>query len=347
MIDPIKLNGRLAEVWTSLGQDASAHGHEVMRACALTFIAVIDEDQESDAAVQVLTDLMREHPSRTILVRLAAGSDALLEADVDARCWMPLGGRRQICSEEIVIRASEGTLAEVPGVILPLIVPDLPVVLFCPSVRGWRSPAFSALAAPAGRLILDTFQAPRPLEALAAVLDQSHGQQALLTDLSWTRLTRWRALLAQVFENQLYRAQIRRFTEAVVYYEGTDASRLPPTCLLLAGWLASCLGWSAEQARTRLRFEHRPAGNPGGKLGGFALSVQEEPAVRVLIRRCGASCAELRVEMGRTEPVMNRVSLTPSDPVLLLSEELGLHAADPIFAESLECAVRLGRLLEA
>src|SRR6185436_3357769 len=117
MIDPVKLSRRLDEVWTSLGQDASAHGHEVMRACALTFIAVIDEDPGADAAAQVLAELMREHPSRTILIRVAAGTDALLEAEVDARCWMPLGGRRQICSEQIVIRASEGTLAEIPGVI--------------------------------------------------------------------------------------------------------------------------------------------------------------------------------------------------------------------------------------
>ena len=345
MIDPVKLRRRLDEVWTLLSQDASAAGHEVMRACALTLIAVIDEDGGADSAAQVLAELMRGHPSRTILVRLTAGSGGELEADVDARCWMPLGGRQQICSEQIVIRASEATLGEIPGVLLPLIVPDLPVVLFCPSLRGWRSPAFAALAAPAGRLILDTFLAPQPLEALTAVLAQNQLHHALLTDLSWTRLTRWRALLAQVFENELYRAQIRRFTEAVVQYEGADALRLPPTCLLLAGWLASRLGWTPEQARSQLRFEHLPADQPAGKLDGFALAAPGEPAVRISIRRCGASSAEVRVEMGRSEPVMNRVALAPSDPVLLLGEELGIRAADPIFAESLERAVLLGRLL--
>ncbi|HYM12359.1 MAG TPA: glucose-6-phosphate dehydrogenase assembly protein OpcA, partial [Bryobacterales bacterium] len=195
MIDPEKLRRRLDEVWAGLGRQADGAGHEVMRACALTLIAAVDEEADPEAVAESLAALMREHPSRAIVVRLAAGAGDLLEADVDARCWMPFGARQQICSEQIVIRCTEETLSEVPGVILPLVVADLPVILWCASERARRSPAFAALAAPAGRLILDTFLSPDPaagLASLAAELRQ-RASARLVTDLSWTRLTRWRA----------------------------------------------------------------------------------------------------------------------------------------------------------
>src|SRR5712692_8449098 len=176
MIDPEKIRKRLDEVWTGLGRQASVESHEVMRACALTLIAVVDAGKLSEAASETLADLMRQHPSRTILVRLAAGQADVLEADVEARCWTPFGMRRQICSEVIAIDCSEKTLGDVPGVILPLVVPDLPVVLWCASDSALQSPAFATLAQPAGRIILDSRRAERPLELLASLKKLSvHG----------------------------------------------------------------------------------------------------------------------------------------------------------------------------
>jgi glucose-6-phosphate dehydrogenase assembly protein OpcA len=315
-----------------------------MRACALTLIAVVEEDGDPEGAAQGLAELMREHPSRTILVRVAGGAEAVLEADVDARCWTP-GGGRQICSEQIVLRCSESTLAEAPGVILPLLVPDLPVVLFCQSRRAARSDALGALAEPAGRIILDTFEAPGSAEALAAALDLRRRTRAVVTDLSWTRLTRWRALLAQVFENELYRAQVRYFSRAVVRYEAPERGRVPPTVLLLAGWLVSRLRWDLERVRSGLTFEHQPGAEGYGKLAAFELQSDQSPATRVVITRSSPVCGQIGVEMEGLEPVMNRVALPPSNLPLLLGEELGIRRDDPVFAESLEWAVRISREL--
>src|SRR5712692_9107112 len=176
MIDPEKIRKRLDEVWAGLGRQASAENHEVMRACALTLIAVVDAGGPSDGASETLAELMRQHPSRAILVRLAAVENDILEADVEARCWMPFGARRQICSEVIAIDCSEKTLGDVPGVILSLVVADLPVVLWCASDRARQLPAFASLAQPAGRIILDSRRAERPLELLASLKKLSvHG----------------------------------------------------------------------------------------------------------------------------------------------------------------------------
>lgn len=347
VIDPEKVRRRLDEVWLELGQKADADGHEVMRACALTLIAVVDDEGDADAIAETLAQLMHEHPSRAIVVRLAAGDAGVLEADVDARCWMPFGTRQQICSEQIVIRCSEKTLAEIPSVILPLIVPDLPVVLWSASERATRSPAFPNLAEPAGRVILDSFFSAAPLEALESLEPWLARREPRITDLSWTRLTRWRSLLAQVFENEIYRSHSRQLSEAVIRYEGVEGAAVPPTALLLAGWLAASLGWSCDESRlpAGLRFERVPAEVRPSRLRSFELRAPQPAAMRVAIARSGETCGEVRVEVAGLDPVMNRVSLPRSNALLLLGEELSVQKPDPIFERSLRCAVLIGRAL--
>lgn len=348
MIDPEKIRRRLDEVWGSLGRQADAEGHEVMRACALTLIAVVDAEDHSETIAETLAELMREHPSRAIVVRLAKGQGDALEADVEARCWMPFGQRRQICSEQIVIDCTEKTLADVPGVILPLAIADLPVVLWCASERAWRSGAFPELAEPAGRVILDTMRVGHPLELLEAMKSRRGRAPGLglIADLSWTRLTRWRSLLAQVFENELYRKQIPNFSEVVIEYEGIEGAPVPPTGLLLSGWLLSILGWRWEGGLPAgLRFCRRPADCRPARLAAFELLSHHEPVTRIAIARSGESCGEVRVEVAGLEPVRNRVSLPRSTDRLLLGEELAIYKPDPTFEQSLEWAVRVGRAL--
>lgn len=303
MIDPEQIRRRLTEVWTALGD-------EVMRACALTLLTVVDPESSPAAITQTLAELMPDHPSRAIVIHLDGAAPDCLEADVEAQCWMPFGQRRQICSEQIVIRCSEATLNQVPGVVLPLIVPDLPVVVWCASRRAWRSPAFPALAASAQRVLVDSFRIPEAFSAPGAA------------DLSWTRLTRWRALLAQIFANDLYR---RDFSSLTVHHDGPR----PPAALLFAGWLAS---------RLALRdIEFRSTGGPsGGRISGFELA--GGPA-RISILRTGDACGEVRLELAGHEPVMNRVSLSPSTDLLLVGEELSIHSPDPVYQQSREWAL--------
>lgn len=312
-IDPEALRRRLEEVWTELGRQADADGNEVTRACALTLIAVVDEDDQADAASETLAELMREYPSRDIVLRLTPGAVNLLEADVDARCWMPSGGRRQICSEQIVIRCSDETLGEVAGVIDPLLVPDLPVVLWCPSERARSLPAFQAVAEPADRIFVDSFGSPQPADALGKLrlLAEKHPQ---ISDLSWTRLTRWRALLAQVFQNELYRLQIPKFDELAVRYESREPGRIPPTALLLAGWIVSRLNWAGQRII-----------KPEGTQRNYASST-----LAVLLA-CSSSGSRQTCSPG----VCNR---SPSLPTVKAAPESPLRAQSPVAAR---CGSRL------
>jgi len=121
-----------------------------------------------------------------------------------------------------------GAVAARPAsVIRPLLLPDSPVVIWWPG----KSPANIAedeLAHLAGRRLTDASTAGRPLAALRTRAETYRPGD---TDLSWTRTTPWRALLAAALDQ--YPSKI---TSILV-----EAERNNPSADLLSAWLGSRL----------------------------------------------------------------------------------------------------------
>ena len=129
-IQPERVLRELGDLWVSLGKQAGdPDSGGVLRACAMTLVVLLDAGEDPQAVGETLALLMKEHPSRAIVVRVSAGA-ASLEARVYAQCWMPFGSRQQICCEQVEIVTPESELAEIPAAILPLAVADLPVILW-------------------------------------------------------------------------------------------------------------------------------------------------------------------------------------------------------------------------
>ena len=112
----------------------------MLRACAMTLVVVADAQEDAADSRRDAGVLMHDHPSRAIVVRVRDAEAPELEARVFAQCWMPFGQRRQICCEQIEISTLELSLADVPAVILPLVVADLPVILWCRPPRLLAQP---------------------------------------------------------------------------------------------------------------------------------------------------------------------------------------------------------------
>jgi glucose-6-phosphate dehydrogenase assembly protein OpcA len=190
----------------------------------LTLIIVCDEDGYGEA-LKASTEAGREHPSRILLVVTSHGRQPSLDAEVRIGEGMP--------GEVVIVRMQGAVAAHSASVIRPLLLPDSPVVIWWPG----KSPSdlgSDDLAQLAVRRLTDAAQASRPHAALAA-----RGENYLPgdTDLSWTRLTPWRALLAASLDQ--YPAKIR---SAVV-----EAERNNPSADLLAAWLRSGLKVEVER----------------------------------------------------------------------------------------------------
>src|ERR1700724_1168132 len=216
-IQPDRILKELSELWVSFGKQNGDDSSGVLRACAMTLVVLAEAGEDANEVGETLAALMREHPSRAIVVRVSDSEEPALEARVFTQCWMPFGQRRQICCEQIEISASSSSLADVPAVILPLVVADLPVILWSRPPRLLSSPAWRDLSRIATKVIIDSAPFPDRREALQR-LSRATSSGLLLADLAWTRLTRWRELIAQIFENPVYFSHLPSITAVTVYH---------------------------------------------------------------------------------------------------------------------------------
>ncbi len=326
-ISPDKILKELAQLWVDSGkQGQSEAGAGVLRACSMTLLVLAEAHEDTQDLGETVAALMPEHPARTILVRLSGAGDRSLTERVYSQCWMPFGQRRQICCEQVEITVSDAALADLQSVVLPLAVPDLPLILWCRSTRLLGMPEFRAFAQMADKVILDSAVAPDP----AALLDRLRAaaqRGVMLGDLSWTILTRWREMLSQVFENQQNAAQIGRINSVNVEWGG---SRYVPA-LYLGAWIRDSL--AAARVNAQLQFSR---------------SADED---LLCVRLTGEGIAvELAREKDRMVVTLNGSSQCTNLPqptdYMLMREELGIVRHDPVFEKSLASAAQLAHPIQ-
>ncbi|MBC7928443.1 MAG: glucose-6-phosphate dehydrogenase assembly protein OpcA [Bryobacteraceae bacterium] len=233
-VEPERLLKELRGLWRDLGkQDANG----VLRACAMTLVVVADEAQDANVIGETVAGLMHENPGRVIVVRVRQCAEQVLEARVFAQCWMPFGGRQQICCEQVEIIASPSSLLDVATVVRALIVPDLPSILFCPGESLWALPDFKSLLPLTDKLIVDSCRMSEP----AGVLDFLSGLPGSKrrADLMWSRLTPWRQAIARIFEDSVLCRRVYDLTEVRLMYHGSEE---PSSIYYLAGWFMHVLG---------------------------------------------------------------------------------------------------------
>ena len=186
----------------------------------MTLVFVVDEEQ-AEAAMSVARAASREHPARVLGVLLGDGRGA---ARVDAKVGIGSGWT----GETALIMLSGAVTKHPASVVLPLLLPDSPVVVWWPA-KAPSDPAADPLGQLARRRITDA--AAVPTGKARAMLTQCHSYAPGNTDLAWTRITNWRALLAAALDQ----------THAKVTSAAVSAERISPSADLLSAWLADRL----------------------------------------------------------------------------------------------------------
>ncbi|MDF3302077.1 glucose-6-phosphate dehydrogenase assembly protein OpcA [Streptomyces tropicalis] len=200
----------------------------------LTMVIVTDEENAYDS-LKAAEEASREHPSRTLVVikrharTLRDRTSSRLDAEVRV-------GSEAGTGETVVLRTYGDVSDHADSVVLPLLLPDAPVVVWWP-VDAPENPAKDPLGTLAQRRITDLYAVERPLEVLQTrVRSYAPGD----TDLAWTRLTPWRSMLAAALDQA--RAKV---TSAAVEAEAEN-----PSAELLARWLEARLGVTVDRVVT-------------------------------------------------------------------------------------------------
>ncbi|MFA7767204.1 glucose-6-phosphate dehydrogenase assembly protein OpcA [Streptomyces sp. NPDC048723] len=191
----------------------------------LTLVIVTDEENAYDA-LKSANDASHEHPSRIVVVikRASRSPRSRRDARLDAEVRV---GADSGSGETVVLRLHGELVDHAQSVVLPLLLPDAPVVVWWPDGAP-TDLAGDPLGALGQRRITDTYSCEDPIRALSG---RAGAYAPGDTDLSWTRITPWRSMLAAALDQQALSV-----VSATV--EGEDEN---PSCELLAMWLADRL----------------------------------------------------------------------------------------------------------
>ena len=275
--------------------------HNLGAASGMVFTLVVvadlhDFDDVMDASVMA----GREHPSRIIVVTNGTARADRLDAEIHLGEDVP---------GEIIALRFQGELARHrESVVLPLLLPDSPVVVWWPGSSP-ESLADDPLGRLAKRRISDAMGARSPLAALRIrAANITPGD----TDLTWTRLTPWRALLS---------ASLDQYPEPVTSAR-VAAARDNAAGLLLAAWL---------RARLRCPVEFVESEGPG-------ITQVEMDTAHGPIRIARTDGRMATYETPRTPQRL--VALRRRSINQLITEELRRIDADDVFQEAVQALLR-------
>jgi len=206
----------------------------------LTLVVCTLASSEAEDAIDAANDASREHPCRVVV--LARGDrDAETRLDAQIRVGGDAGA-----AEVIVLRLTGRLVSHESSVVVPFLLPDTPVVAWWP--RGAPEfPSRDSVGRLAIRRITDATYAPDP----QATIRGRHATYAPGdTDLAWSRITYWRALLAASLDEPPYE-QVESVT--------VSGLREEPALDMLAGWLAARLECPVRRRTGPLEVRlHRP-----------------------------------------------------------------------------------------
>jgi glucose-6-phosphate dehydrogenase assembly protein OpcA len=269
----------------------------------MTLIIVVDEDAADDA-MTAAQEASKEHPARVLGVILG---DARGRPVVNAQVGTGAGWS----GETALIRLKGEVVKHSKSVVLPLLLPDSPTAVWWPTDAP-EDPAGDPLGALAQRRITDSAAVTRG--KTKAIHHQCASYTAGNTDLAWTRITPWRALLAAALDQH----------PAKVTSAAVTGERISPSAELLVAWLSD---------RLRVDVERHSSNGPG-----ITEVVLRTKTGDISISRGDGKLARFSSPGQPDRPV----ALKRRDVPELLAEELRRLDEDDMYAAAAKRLVKLG-----
>ncbi|HET7677749.1 MAG TPA: glucose-6-phosphate dehydrogenase assembly protein OpcA [Candidatus Limnocylindrales bacterium] len=274
------IEAELARIWSSVADEMGSSGHSRRelaeargspqltgrldesrdvrvrtRTSVLTLVVVAPRPETTERALDAINLLASRHPSRAIVV--APGDPdgpSTLDAQIFAQCHLAERGTSETCTEQILLRTGGEIDAHLRNVVAPLLIHDLPVVIWWPDDPPIGSRQFSDLVELCDRLLVDSGafrdDGTRRLSALAAVVS---GPTPIVYDIGWMRLTLWRELLAGLFEHPLLTPELEQVQGLRIDVARPGELFRLTKAACFTGWLADRLDWELVRTAERRR----------------------------------------------------------------------------------------------
>jgi glucose-6-phosphate dehydrogenase assembly protein OpcA len=299
-LDVELVEGQLAQLWQQIaGQGDAAGDIAVWRARVANLLVFVTNNALFDEVRQLMLDLTAIHPSR-VLVMLGdyEAPDLDIEMSVESFCQTDKRtGAKRLCCEELSLKAQGSFVVELPSAALPLLVSDLSTFLWWRTRVQVSDKVLASLLGAADRLVIDSAEfadTERDLVEVNKLFAEEHSSHVGISDINWARLTFWRGLLADFYDVSGYQRRLDNIDHVRIDYVGPERApeTVAPQALLIAGWLASRLGWKLA--------DEQPPQTQDKTTTSFRFCRGESGSRPTVEGRAGER--DINVELNRVEP---------------------------------------------
>ena len=232
-----RIDKELGKLWESSDDSKT-------RASLINFVIHTGDAVSLAADTEIISTIAAKHACRAILIFSNPGaSESSAKAWINAHCHQTGKGGRQLCSEQITFRLDGESAHALPNIVFSHLDSDLPLCLW------WQGdlpePLDDTLWAWVDRLIYDSIEWSNPTRQFSKVRHLTAGRKGnVLCDLNWTRLQPWRYALASLFDHAAAFPKLAKVDSLEI--DLNQDSRT--SALLLVGWFACQLGWTANSS---------------------------------------------------------------------------------------------------
>ena len=341
-----EIEQELARIWAVPNLVVNVGGveerHIAARTSVMNLVVVARRPEIGERAAATIQQLTGRHPSRTLILSSAdVESRSWLDAQIRAYCVLPREDAAETCAEQIYITAGGAAGRHLAAIVAPLLIHDLPVVLWWPGEPPFETEAARDLFNMADRIVVDgsswTGDGLARIRQLAEVMDR---YRLVVGDFALMRQSRWREAIASVFDLPDFLPHLPWLRRIAVTYGTHDPTGAPGSTNVIkpvyhVAWLASRLGMSVERPLTPVAMPRlaRPPKSARPPHAGA-----KQPLHRGLASTLRSHKTEVAVVV---RPVESRMPAGTTLRVELLAERRGSELRADVTAEAETVHVRV------
>lgn len=291
------IEAELARIWSSTplttpGDAGEPERHVAARTSVMNLVVIARRQETAEHASAIIKMLTGRHPTRTLVVSSAdPDGPSWLDAQIQALCVLPRADAAETCAEFIYLTAGGESGRHLAAIVAPLLIHDLPVMLWWPGDPPLASRAALDLLEAADRLVVDgshwSGDGLDRLGALAAIVASRDlgGGAVAVSDFAMIRQSRWREAIASTFDRAELRPYLSGLTRILVRYASHPASGAFGTNLIKplyhVAWLASRLDLRVVAPLERTGADDDPRTGLGPSLSGTLRAARRRVAVTI------------------------------------------------------------------
>lgn len=248
IVPPSHIQEELDALW-----DAEENKNKI-RASLFNIIFFTKKSPRDDYVRKISSKLIEKFPARIFFISIdPSSSENSLKTAVSVMSTEQ--GEYSITCDLIEIFAQGEGEKQVPFILLPHIIPDLPVFLVWEEDPALENPLCNELKGFATRIIFDSESTEDLCQFSKAVMKIQTSTHCEIADLNWARLESWRDLLSATFSTSEKIEQLQNTKSITITY---NAQETPFFChtkiqsIYLQAWLAARMGWTPDKKRSSL-----------------------------------------------------------------------------------------------